>query len=128
MDGLRLGGVGWMDGRLHVQLHMLSGAYVEENEGGVITWTEGIHSRVYLLGKDGREIGMSNSDAYDAPDLKWSDGDDGTREELVFDTDPSEMEEFDIIGEFTDLRESLKNHAQYEWRVTFPTDIIRAPK
>ncbi len=127
-DGVTLGGVGWVDGKLHVQLHALAEAFVEEAEGDVITWTEGIHSRIFLLGKDGKEIDMCNGDAYGRPDLTWSDGNDGERKELIFDIGPAEMDEFDIVGEFADVRETLRNHGGYEWRVTFPTEIIRAEK
>lgn len=125
-EGVLLSGTGWVDGKLHVQLHLLPEAFVEESNGEIVSFAEGIRSRIYLRGEDGREIGISNNNPYGAPKTAWPDEHGGLWMEMIFEVNPEEAEEYEIIGEFTDLRANLETKEEYEWRVTFPTNMIEA--
>ena len=44
----------------------------------------------------------------------------------IFPVQPEEMDQYIIYGEFTNLRANYEDLLQYEWEVSFPSNMIQA--
>ena len=134
-DDIELSGIGWIEGNLHVQIHVSNYSTRVENEYGGISDIARYTSYINLLDQDGnsfmRAPGLFTQLLKDKPyfiwGLSWRGGRNGDEQwiEKIFPVQPEEMNQYVLYGEFTDLRTNLEDLLQYDWRVSFPSNLIQ---
>ena len=133
IDGIELSGIGWVDGMLHIQLHIpdyLSSANTKHtsseyarymwNISLLATDPDGSQSSVTWL--DEPLSGLLKESRFFYDELNWRDGDELWIEK-IFPVSPDDMDHYTVKGDF-EARDRYLELSQYEWRVSFPTDMI----
>ena len=133
IDGIELSGIGWVDGMLHIQLHIpdyLSSANTKHtsseyarymwNISLLATDPDGSQSSVTWL--DEPLSGLLKESRFFYDELNWRDGDELWIEK-IFPVSPDDMDHYTVEGDF-EARDRYPELNQYEWRVSFPTDMI----
>ncbi len=132
-DDIELSGIGWIDGNLHVQIHVSNYAiYVEYEHGGIADMAR-YASYINLRDHNGNAVmwapGFFDQLLKDKPyyiwGINWREGDEQWIEK-IFPVQPEEMDQYIIYGEFTNLRANYEDLLQYEWEVSFPSNMIQA--
>lgn len=100
-EGFQLTGLGWVEGKLHVQL-LVDDLLDNDN-----------HAQLYLTGADGTVLEPEASYSF------WSEDERGdSYEEYVFAVSPEELADCRLTGDFF----LSGNHTQGNWKVTFPLE------
>ena len=132
-DNIELSGIGWIDGNLHVQIHVSNYAiYVEYEHGGIADMAR-YASYINLRDHNGNDvmwapgffIQLLKDKPYYIWGINWREGDEQWIEK-IFPVQPEEMDQYIIYGEFTNLRANYEDLLQYEWEVSFPSNMIQA--
>ncbi len=133
IDGIELSGIGWVDGMLHIQLHIPD--YIANintrhmfSEYARYMWDinlletdpDGSQSSVTWL--DEPFSGFLKESRFFYNELSWRDGDELWIEK-IFPVSPDDMDHYTVEGDF-EARDRYPELNQYEWRVSFPTDMI----
>lgn len=101
VEGFTLTGLGWVEGKLHVQLLVDD---LLENDN---------HAQLYLTGADGTVLEPEASYSF------WAeDGSGDSYEEYVFSLSPEEAANYRLTGDFF----LSGNRTQGNWKVTFPLE------
>ncbi len=100
VEGVTVTGAGFIDGKLHIQ------AYYEN-----IFETDN-HGYVYLVNANGDEIQSEASVSF------WDSERSGSYEEYIFDIAPSEINNYQLYGNFWTCNSLTKG----DWQVTFPLE------
>lgn len=130
IDGVELSGIGWIDGMMHVQLHIPHHSVSIETEHISSIYYQYL-SYVILKDQQGNEITWGDSpyiqqlieNQYYVSEIGWIENDELWIEK-VFPVRPEDMDHYVIYGEFED-RTNLWDFAGYEWQVSFPTNMIQ---
>lgn len=132
-DDIELSGIGWLDGNLHVQIHVANYAIKVEYEhamSDIARYT----SYINLRDHNGNDVmwapGFFDQLLKDKPyfiwGINWREGDEQWIEK-IFPVQPEEMDQYIIYGEFTNhLMADYEDLLQYEWQVSFPSNMIQA--
>lgn len=131
LGSIELSGIGWIDGDLHVQIHLPDNQVPAEPEGGSYHYVR-YSSFVYLGDREGRN--MYQDEAFNAQRarntgggivwISWWDGND-MWEEMIFPVRQDEKEDYILEAESTYMRSGVEDLLQCEWQVTFPANMIR---
>ncbi len=97
-EGVQLTAMGFIDGRLHLQVHYEDILHTDN------------HGFIYLLDADGNRTECVASTSF------WDEENSGSYEEYVFDIGPEEYDGYTICGDFTTASRLTEGH----WQVTFP--------
>jgi hypothetical protein len=133
---IELSGIGWVDGMMHVQIHVSDyfAKFEAENKS-----SEYARKIIYINLRDqqGNDVmwapGFFEELMKEMPyyiwEINWRDGDDLWIEK-IFAVQPEEMEQYIIYSELTDRvpDDEYENLLQYEWSVSFPTNLIQVKK
>ena len=131
-DNMELSGIGWIDGKAHIQIHISDESIrSEDSQSSAVLSRYLLHVSLYDLQEN--EITLSDenfSELYkDAPffisGITWYKDNDIWIEK-IFPIQPDEMEQFIISCEFTDMFTSAEELLGHEWSVSFPTNMIQA--
>ena len=131
---IELSGIGWIDGMMHVQIHVSNAiAQIETDSHSSAQNQKRCH--ISLRDHQGNDVmwgvpGFFEELLKEMPyffwGVHWREGDDLWIEK-IFPVQPEEMEQYVIYAEFTDLvpEDEIENLLQYEWQVTFPGNMIQ---
>jgi hypothetical protein len=133
IDGIELSGIGWVDGMLHIQLHIpdyLSSANTKHtsSEYARYMWnisllaTDPDGSQRSVTWSDEPFSGLLKESRFFYDELNWQDGD-ALWIEKIFPVSPDDMDLYTVEGSF-DTCDMYPELSQYEWRVSFPSDMI----
>lgn len=101
VEGFQLTSLGWVEGKLHVQL-LVDDLLDNDN-----------HAQLYLTGSDGTVLEPEASYSF------WAENGSGdSYEEYVFSLSPEEAENYRLTGDFF----LSGNRTQGNWKVTFPLE------
>lgn len=133
IDGIELSGIGWVDGMLHIQLHIpdyicnintshMFSEYARYmwNISLLATDPDGSQRSVTWHDEPFSRLLEGTGSFYE--ELSWRDGDELWIEK-IFPVSPDDMEHYTVEGDF-EARDRYPELNQYEWRVSFPTDMI----
>ena len=131
-DDIELSGIGWLDGNLHVQIHVSNYAIKVDYEHGMSDIAR-YTSYINLRDHNGNDVmwapGFFDQLLKDKPyfiwGINWREGDEQWIEK-IFPVQPEEMDQYIIYGEFTNLMADYEDLLQYEWQVSFPSNMIQA--
>lgn len=131
-DDIELSGIGWLDGNLHVQIHVSNYAIKVEYEHAISDIAR-YTSYINLRDHNGNDVmwapGFFDQLLKDKPyyiwGINWREGDEQWIEK-IFPVQPEEMDQYIIYGEFTNLMADYEDLLQYEWEVSFPSNMIQA--
>lgn len=131
-DDIELSGIGWIDGNLHVQIHVSNYAIKVEYEHAISDIAR-YTSYINLRDHNGNDVmwapGFFDQLLKDKPyyiwGINWREGDEQWIEK-IFPVQPEEMDQYIIYGEFTNLMADYEDLLQYEWEVSFPSNMIQA--
>lgn len=114
---VRLGGIGWIDGQLHVQLHNTGRDVIDLHNGRASAGSMNVSCSV--TGKSFREI------YNDYAPLSWDGDGDGWTEwtEHVLNCQPEDTEKMELIASIIVTDRILEG----DWTVNVPLDPIRIP-
>lgn len=130
-DSVELSGIGWIDGNMHVQIHVSDhSASVPDEHGTSIMEKYLVYT--YLVDWQGNDAAwldavykqLGPDDPYFISSIYWYEGADQWTE-YIFPVLPEEMERYTIICEITDQTGKNEELLKCEWTVSFPTNMIR---
>lgn len=123
-DGFTLSGIGWIDGIMHVQIHMphCVKEFSSERSGSIMhlaTCTTDVYDN------EGNWISCPNIDQipFDVQCVGWTVGDDAWIESL-YAYSREEMENYHLRGTFSNAAKNLEL-LSHDWYVEFPASLIR---
>lgn len=101
VEGSQLTGLGWVEGKLHVQLRIADVLHSDD------------HAQLYLTGSNGTVVEPEASYSF------WAeDGSGDSYEEYVFSLSPEELAGSRLVGDFW----HSGDHTQGDWKITFPLE------
>ena len=132
-DQIELSGIGWIDGMLHVQIHLSENWKSVENDSN--------HSILVRYGTEIRLQDHAGNDVLSMPEfldlrlknvsafykgLTWQDGND-TWIEKIFPVQQDELDQYQIHAVFTEYQRIFTTalHPGEGWQITFPTNMIQ---
>lgn len=130
-ENIELSGIGWIDGNLHVQLHVSNNLNSVTNEYGNFQ-KERYLVHMYLVDQQGNDVlwydkifEQENPDIFSfISTMWWYEGDEQWIEN-IFLVQQKDMDQYKICCEITDQIGINEELLQYEWNVSFPMDMIR---
>ena len=125
MGRIELSGIGWIDGKLHVQTH-ISDNQVKAKAKPYDWYYYLYNSYVYLCDREGGPVyeEFAGQQRENVAWVRWEDGDD-IWEERIFPVRQDEKGDYMLEAENEYMRAGVEDLLQYEWAVSFPADIIR---
>ena len=120
-DGVELSGIGWIDGNMHVQIHISD--YMVQVEKEEIFYEFARYACIVTMWSPDTTARIQDSPGY-VRKIEWREGNDLWIEQ-IFPVQPYEMSEYSIDAEFTFLRANIEDLLQYVWEVSFPANMIQ---
>ena len=130
-DNIELSGIGWIDGDMHVQIHVSNQlASVTDEYGSSLMEKYSVYT--YLVDQQGNDVpwydAIFNHLIPDTPyfisSIYWFEDNDQWIE-YIFPIRQEEMDQYMIICELTDQMGKNEELLNCEWIVSFPTNMIR---
>ena len=124
-EDVELSGIGWIDGNLHVQIHMSnwhafgttrSLCYIDlrDQQGKDVRETEGFYEQ------------LLRDTPYYFWGVNWRNGGEEQWIEKIFPVFPEDMDQYMIYCEIEDLQTKYEELLNSEWTVSFPVNLIQA--
>ncbi|MBR6442609.1 MAG: hypothetical protein IKS46_02880 [Clostridia bacterium] len=123
-DGFTLSGIGWIDGIMHVQIHMphCVKAFSSERSASIMNLAA---CTTDVYDNEGNWISCQNSDRipFDVQCVGWTVGDDAWVESL-YAFSREEMENYHLAGTFSNAAK-FTELLSHDWYVEFPASLIQ---
>lgn len=123
-ENIELSGIGWIDGKLHVQVHFSDYLMHVETDEFISSqvryaWTANIHDR------QGNEVTLEDEETrQDIRNIEWADGSD-LWTEMIWPVGEDVMKDCTLDAEFSTMAVYREELTRTMWHVSFPTNMIQ---